>query len=162
MFLTTVAQNTTHLNITAIGAADGRSTIECWQITRPFDISADPGTAGTKAQQLGDTTNLTFTILPPKFDGGIHNAPAVQYVAFTSGLAVVTLPDADDQAIIHGGKYGLIIAADIASVSTKGHTTRYPSGSTTTALQIRMKDNIPPAHSILHRGACRQDELAGL
>ena len=78
MFLSTVAQNTTHLNITAIGAANGRSTIECWQITRPFDISADPGTAGTRAQQLGDTTNLTFTILPPKFDGGIHNAPAVQ------------------------------------------------------------------------------------
>jgi hypothetical protein len=78
MFLTAVAQNTTHMNITAIGAADSRSTIECWQITRPFDVSADPGTAGTKAQQLGDTTNLTFTILPPKFDGGLHNAPAVQ------------------------------------------------------------------------------------
>ncbi|KAL5378259.1 hypothetical protein DPSP01_009192 [Paraphaeosphaeria sporulosa] len=162
MSLAAVAQNTTHLNITAIGAAGGRSTIECWQITRPFDTSTDPGTAGTKAQQLGDTTNLTLTILPPKFDGGLHNAPAVQYVAFTSGLAVVTLPDSDEKATIRGGKYGLIIAADIAAVSKKGHITRYPSGSTTTALQIRMKDNIPPAHSILHKGACRQDELVGL
>jgi hypothetical protein len=78
MLLTAGAQNTTHMNITAIGAAGRRSTIECWQITRPFDVSADPGTAGTKAQQLGSTTNLTFTILPPNFDGGLHNAPAVQ------------------------------------------------------------------------------------
>lgn len=86
----------------------------------------------------------------------------LRYVAFTSGLAVVTLPDSDEKATIHGGKYGLIIAADIASVSKTGHITRYPSGSTTTALQIRMKDNTPPAHSILHKGACRRVELVGL
>lgn len=78
LFFIAVAQEERHLNITAIGAANGRSTIECWQITRPFDISTDPGTAGTAAQQLGDLTNLTLTILPPRFDGGLHNAPFVQ------------------------------------------------------------------------------------
>lgn len=78
LLFTVAAQDEKHLNITAIGAANGRSTIECWQITRPFDISTDPGTAGTAAQQLGDLTNLTFTILPPQFDGGLHNAPFVQ------------------------------------------------------------------------------------
>lgn len=82
--LAVVAQESTHLNITAIGAANGRSTIECWQITRPFDISTDPGTAGTMSQQLGDLTNLTLTILPPKFDGGLHNAPFVQCVTWAS------------------------------------------------------------------------------
>ncbi|KAF1969176.1 hypothetical protein BU23DRAFT_591730 [Bimuria novae-zelandiae CBS 107.79] len=162
LFLINAAAQEKHLNITAIGAANGRSTIECWQITRPFDISTDPGTAGTAAQQLGDPTNLTLTILPPKFDGGLHNAPFVQYVAFTSGVAVVSLPDSKEKATIIGGKYGLIIAADIASVSKQGHITRYPTSSTTTALQIRMKDNTPPAHSLLHYGACRRDELSGL
>jgi hypothetical protein len=76
---TAEAQTATHFNLTAISAANGRSTIECWQIKKPFDVSADPGTAGTMSQQLGDLTNLTFTILPPKFDGGLHNAPFVQY-----------------------------------------------------------------------------------
>lgn len=176
------AQAEEHFNITAIGAANGRSTIECWQIARPFDISTDPGTAGTAAQQLGDSTNLTFTILPPRFDGGLHHAPAVQYVthdylvsarlscllthlryvAFTSGVAVVSLPDSNETATVIGGKYGLIVAADIASVSKQGHITRYPSNSTTTALQIRMKDNTPPKYSILHSGACQQEELNGI
>lgn len=86
MFLIAAAQEERHLNITAISAANGRSTIECWQITRPFDISTDPGTAGTAAQQLGDLTNLTFTILPPRFDGGLHNAPFVQYVTCFSTI----------------------------------------------------------------------------
>lgn len=85
-----------------------------------------------------------------------------RYVAFTSGLAVVSLPDSKEQAVVHGGKYGLIIAADIAPVSKQGHITRYPTDDTTTALQIRMKNNTPPQHSILHKGACRRDELSEL
>ena len=87
---------------------------------------------------------------------------ASRYVAFTSGLAVVSLPDSGESVTVVGGKYGLIIAADIASVSKKGHITRYPSNSTTIALQIRMKDNTPPKYSILHSGACKKKELSGL
>jgi hypothetical protein len=77
---TAAGQTAIHFNLTSISAANGKSTIECWQIQKPFDVSTDPGTAGTMSQQLGDLTNLTFTILPPKFDGGLHNAPFVQYV----------------------------------------------------------------------------------
>lgn len=61
-----------------------------------------------------------------------------------------------------GGKYGLIIAADTASVSEKGHLTRYPGETTTVGLQIRMKDGIIPEHVILHTGACRMVELSEL
>ncbi|KAF2265546.1 hypothetical protein CC78DRAFT_460806 [Lojkania enalia] len=156
------AAQSTHFNLTAIGAANGRSTIECWQIKRPFDVSTDPGTAGSKALPLGDLTNLTLSILPPKFDGGLHNAPFVQFVAFTSGVAVVSLPDSNEQATIYGGKYGLIIAADVASVSAKGHITRYPSDDSTIALQIRIEGGVPPTYKILHKGACRWKELSGL
>lgn len=81
------AQSTERFNLTAIGAANGKSTIECWQILRPFDVSRDPGTAGTKALQLGDLTNLTFSVLPAKFDGGLHTAPFVQCVTPPLALA---------------------------------------------------------------------------
>lgn len=85
-----------------------------------------------------------------------------RYVAFTSGVAVVTIPNSTEKAVVQGGKYGLIIAADVAAVSTAGHITKYPGGTTTTAIQIRIKDGIPPAHTILHKGACRPSELSGL
>lgn len=75
---TAMAHNTERFNVTAIGAVNGSSTIECWQIARPFDLSTDPGTAGTKAVQLGDVSNITLSILPPRFDGGLHRAPFVQ------------------------------------------------------------------------------------
>lgn len=78
LILGAAAQSKERFNLTAIGAANGKSTLECWQIKRPFDVSTDPGTAGTKAQQLGDLTNLTLSVLPPKFDGGLHTAPFVQ------------------------------------------------------------------------------------
>lgn len=69
---------TERFNVTAIGAANGSSTIECWQIARPFDVATDPGTIGTKALQLGNLSNLTLSVLPPQFDGGLHTAPFVQ------------------------------------------------------------------------------------
>lgn len=83
-------------------------------------------------------------------------------MAFTAGLAVVSLPDSCEQAVVAGGKYGLIIAADVASVSEKGHITRYPGDTNTVALQIRMKDGVAPEHKILHKGACQMDEVSGL
>lgn len=63
---------------------------------------------------------------------------------------------------MRGGKYGLILAADTAAVSKKGHITRYPGDDTTTALQIRIKDNVAPPHKVLHKGACRKDEVSEL
>ena len=67
-------------NITAIAAADGKSTLECWQLTDPILISATVGTAGTATQRLGDVANASYTVLPPHFDGGKHTAPSAQYV----------------------------------------------------------------------------------
>ena len=66
------------LNITAISAANGQSIFECWQMDAPFLKSSAPGTDGAVFAQLGDTANATFAVLPPKFNGGLHNAPCVQ------------------------------------------------------------------------------------
>ena len=68
------------LNITTIAAASGRSTLECWQLSAPFVQSSQAGTSGAAIAQLGETGATSYTLLPPQFDGGLHNAPAVQYV----------------------------------------------------------------------------------
>lgn len=69
-----------NLNVTAIVADHGYSTLECWQLDAPFDISDEPGTAGSAVTQLGDTSNVSYSVLPPHYDGGVHTAPHNQYV----------------------------------------------------------------------------------
>ena len=67
------------VNITTIAAnAQKESTLECWQLEAPLVASAAAGTAGAVFAQLGETTKTSWGIIPGKFDGGLHNAPAVQ------------------------------------------------------------------------------------
>ncbi|KAK8064595.1 hypothetical protein PG994_007233 [Apiospora phragmitis] len=153
----------TKLNITAIGASGGKSTLECWQLDAPFAVSETPGTRGSAAANLGNVSNFGISVLPANFDGGLHNAPANQWVMFTSGLAHITVPgDDSDGAYILGGKFGLIFAADTADVSEKGHYTRYPGVVETIALQIPTLDGEIPPHQVVRSGPCQTDEMAGL
>ncbi|KAL8786474.1 MAG: hypothetical protein Q9213_002790 [Squamulea squamosa] len=147
-----------YLNLTAIGAKNGSSTIECWQLAAPLKVSNVAGVSGAAIAQLGQTGNTSYTLIPAKFDGGLHNAPTVQYVAFLSGKAVVSVPDSGQSATIQGGKDGLIIAADTANVSTKGHDTKYPSEEQTIAIQIPTADGKTPAHTVLYAGPCRRKD----
>lgn len=72
------------LNITVINAQNNHSTLECWALEPGFQTSSQAGTAGTLALNLGliggAGANATYTVLPPGFEGGRHNAPARQYV----------------------------------------------------------------------------------
>ena len=68
------------LNITTIGAANGQSTLECWQLSAPLVQSSQAGISGALIAQLGESGPTSYTLLPPQFDGGLHNAPAVQCV----------------------------------------------------------------------------------
>lgn len=63
-----------YLNITAIGAQNGASTLECWEMETPFSTSTTPGTNGSASVILGNVTSLSYTITPPGLDGGWHNA----------------------------------------------------------------------------------------
>ncbi|KAI0453351.1 hypothetical protein F5B21DRAFT_479781 [Xylaria acuta] len=74
------------LNVTAIGARDGLSTLECWRMDQPFDTSTQPGTSGSAQAQLGNVSTLSYSILPSNFDGGLHNAPQNQYVSLPSSV----------------------------------------------------------------------------
>ena len=66
------------LNLTTLtGNAKKESVIECWSIT-PLTVSDTPGIQGALVGNLGTPSKLTYFDIPPKFDGGLHNAPAVQ------------------------------------------------------------------------------------
>ncbi|KAI2630909.1 hypothetical protein GGR54DRAFT_176218 [Hypoxylon sp. NC1633] len=151
------------LNVTAIGARDGASTIECWQLEQPFDISTDPGTSGSAVAMLSSAANMSYTVLPSNYDGGLHNGPHKQWVVFTTGLAYITLPDDNStSAYVTGGQFGLLFVADTADVSQKGHRTQYPGITETVALQIPTCDGRIPEHTVLHMGPCNVDEISGL
>jgi hypothetical protein len=64
-----------NFNVTALSASAGSSTIECWQTDIPFALSTQPGTAGSGTVFLSDAANVSYTIIPSAFDGGLHNAP---------------------------------------------------------------------------------------
>ncbi|MCJ1251769.1 hypothetical protein MMC30_009007 [Trapelia coarctata] len=147
------------LNLTAISATNGASTLECWQLTNHFAVSTTPGQAGSAALSLGNANSASYTVLPPGFNGGMHRAPAVQYVLFFAGLAHITLPNSTAEAWVHGGRNGLIIAADTAAVSTLGHITTYPSEEQTLGLVVPTAGGEVPPHVVLHEGPCCTSEM---
>ena len=83
---------------------------------------------------------------------------AFRWVYFASGEAVITLPTSSDKAKVTGGARGLILAADIAAVSTLGHTTVYPGKGQTVGVVIPVEGNKVPEHKVLHPGACTANE----
>ncbi|KAI1077723.1 hypothetical protein F5B20DRAFT_551140 [Whalleya microplaca] len=161
--VTTVAAQSTSLNVTAIAGVGGRSVLQCWQMRTPFAISTDAGTAGVARADLSDVRDLAYLILPSNYDGGLHTAPAKQWVAFVSGLAHLSLPDDPEaSAYVLGGDFGLIFAADTADVSQQGHITRYPGNTETIALQIPTRNGTVPPHNVLHAGPCGANEVSGV
>ncbi|KAI9451355.1 hypothetical protein BJY52DRAFT_1205942 [Lactarius psammicola] len=147
------------LNVTALTAHDGVSVLECWQLLPGFTTSSQTGTTGASILQLGNLANASYSVIPPKFVAGFHTAPAIQWVAFLSGLAHVTLANSTDEAFIYGGKNGLIFAADTSDVSVKGHSTNYPSNQETRVMQIPT-GGIVPQHTVLYNGPCKGNQLA--
>jgi hypothetical protein len=65
------------LNLTAVSASNGSSVLECWALPG-FVASTQAGTAGALNLVLGDLANATYTVIPPRFNGGLHKAPAPQ------------------------------------------------------------------------------------
>lgn len=74
------ASSAPRLNVTALGARDGSSTLECWQVEQPWILSSQPGTAGNALLLLGNVSNIIYTLIPPNYDGDVHHAPWNQYV----------------------------------------------------------------------------------
>ncbi|KAG5977718.1 hypothetical protein E4U55_006559 [Claviceps digitariae] len=153
---------TPFLNLTALTAANGVSLFECWQLAAPFEETAEPGIQGALKLPLGEIGNVSYNVCPPRFDGGFHHAPAFQYVLVLSGLAQISLYEGDEQVWLHGGKYGLIIAADTEGRTKNGHRTQYPSAADTISLEIPIRDPEAFKYTVLHSGACQESDMTGL
>jgi hypothetical protein len=70
-------QPAVYLNVSAITGCNGESVFECWSVG-PFATSSVSGLSGASTLFMGETANATYTVVPPRFDGGLHTAPAVQ------------------------------------------------------------------------------------
>ncbi|EPS96657.1 hypothetical protein FOMPIDRAFT_1082047, partial [Fomitopsis schrenkii] len=110
-----------------------------------------PSPPGVTTVPLGNLANATYAIFPPNFYPSVHTAPHPQWVVFTSGLAVITLPNNTGSAYVLGGSDGITIMVD--TVGT-GHNTSYPLDTDTTALLIPFEDGVIPAHSVVADGPC--------
>ncbi|KAK6821395.1 hypothetical protein PG987_015795 [Apiospora arundinis] len=125
-------------------------------LSRPLQALVAP-----LSRNSGDVTNVDFSVVPPNFDGGLHNAPRNQWVMVTSGLAYITVPgDDSDGVYIQRGESGLIFAAGTPSLS-EGHYTSYLSIMETIALLFPTKDGAVPAHRVVRPGPCLVSETAG-
>lgn len=77
---TATAPDLNTLNVTVIGARNNKSILECWALDPGFTESSQAGTAGSEILNLGSVSgNASYSVIPAKFDGGRHNAPAMQY-----------------------------------------------------------------------------------
>ncbi|CAE6997881.1 hypothetical protein CFE70_000569 [Pyrenophora teres f. teres 0-1] len=151
-------------NITALTAANNASRLECWQ------LSASPVLGGGGVNYvLGDAfTQARLGVIPPNtMTGTLSNAPAVQYTIFLSGLVHIRtphsgLPDHLNAVYMTGGRYGMLLAADVKQVAHKGHVTTFPGLQRTLIAQFPVADNKVPEHSLVHEGPCTDADLADL
>lgn len=73
------SNNSSYLQATAIVTnAQNHSALQCWQFTTPVNISTEAGTSGAATFAFPDTTETIYTVIPPRFNGGTHNAPVPQ------------------------------------------------------------------------------------
>lgn len=145
--------NTTYLTAPAlVTSADNSTIFQCWRLMTPFKQSGTPGVKGATSAIVANFTTYAYTIIPPRFDGGLHNAPVPQLVHFLSGVAHLTLPqDESAELWIMGGKGGLLFAVDTLG---SGHVTRYPSDQDTVAITAPFADGEVPEYEVVADGAC--------
>lgn len=82
-----------------------------------------------------------------------------RFVAFFSGSATFTFPNNSENAVVEGGRNGLILATDIKQTGSIGHIATYAKNTLTSGVALPVKDNNVPEHKVLYRGACKGIEL---
>ncbi|KAI7908924.1 hypothetical protein M0657_012073 [Pyricularia oryzae] len=129
------------LNVTAIGAQNGASTIECWEVDSPIDAEGN--------LSLGNSE-------------GPHNAPYNLWLFLLKGMFHFTLPGNDStDAYLTAGEFGLLFAADTADVSVTGHSSASLGNTETVFARMATEGGGLPNHRTVHMGACNATEMAG-
>ena len=145
-------------NFTAISADSRRnSVVECWQLAKPLQ---SVGSFGALYTPLAFKPGA-YAVFPPHADAGLHNAMTPQWIVVLAGLARIDIPSSASNATyvnsISAGPGDLVLATDMANISTRGHESTWPSGQVTSSLMIHTDI---PDHKVIHRGACNKKEIA--
>lgn len=152
VLLPSISAQATHLIAPALVTIDNRTQIQCWNVTKPFTLSSTPGTSGAQALTIPHTANVTYTILPPRYDAGLHTAPVPQLVHVISGLAHITLPHNDSADVwLVGGAGGIGFAMDTTG---DGHFTQYPTDQQTVIIVAPFEGGQAPEYEVLRDGPC--------
>lgn len=67
-----------YLEATTLVTKNNASALECWRFASPLSTSSGAGTAGASTLVIDNLANATYTVIPPRFEGGVHNAPHPQ------------------------------------------------------------------------------------
>ncbi|KAI0179818.1 hypothetical protein GGR52DRAFT_568589 [Hypoxylon sp. FL1284] len=158
---TASAADTIKLNVTAISARDGVSTLECWQMDRPLEIPTQSDLPGSIRGVLSNVSTVTYTVLPPKYDSPVHPAPTKLWVVVV-GFSQVTVPGDDVGFYTSSDTSSLFFAADTADVSSTGHRSQNPGDAETISFQIPTQGAVVPPHSVVHMGPCGAKDFVGM
>ena len=97
----------------------------------------------------------------------LHSLTTARFSIVLSGLVHFKLPSSSlgpskSEAWIEGGRYGLVIAADISSQSRLGHFAEFPGDAATVLVQVPTANGEVPEHDILYAGPCGWEEMINL
>ncbi|KAI9832710.1 MAG: hypothetical protein M1826_001268 [Phylliscum demangeonii] len=154
--LSAAAPKPKYFQITAIGAVNRKSRLQCWQLSTPFFVSnaTTEDLVGADFEFLGPMDNATYGVVPANYESAAHR-DHVEYLAVLSGLAQITIPGTAQSVAVGPGGTDFIIAADTSAVSDTGHATAYPSSNKTTVLAVQPKGGAVPDHTVVHDGPCK-------
>ena len=79
--VSTNSNNTTFLIATAVvtNSESNNSVIQCWQFLTPLAKSESGDATGALTLSFNlSSLGSQYTVIPPRFDGGVQNAPAQQ------------------------------------------------------------------------------------
>ncbi|KAF2661038.1 hypothetical protein K491DRAFT_587915 [Lophiostoma macrostomum CBS 122681] len=162
----TISQATApQFNITALTTVNNASRLECWTLP-----STPQFAAGATSYEIGNFSNSFIGILPARTysNATITHPRQVQFTIALSGLIHIRtptsgLPETYNEAWVHGGKYGFLIAADtVESGSVQGHETEFPSDQPTWLAEFPTVGGLVPEHILLHVGPCGLGDLIGV
>ena len=73
LFTATGRSTASHLHLTAlITKPNGAAAFECWRVSQPF---RDYPTVGSAISGLADVSNVSYVVLPPRSEEGLHKPP---------------------------------------------------------------------------------------
>jgi hypothetical protein len=81
--LCTSTQAYDYLTATALVTnAANESALECWRFATPLIDTSEPGIAGSLTLNFS-ASSASYTIIPPRFNGSIHNSPTPQVMLWS-------------------------------------------------------------------------------